>query len=135
MHASITSQLAIFLSNNPGTLAAICDELANNQVNIIAIATSDAVDYAVDRLVVDKPKTALRLFEARGALVIETEVILVEGINKPGSLSRLAHALSEAKVNIEYLYCATPPNEPHGALILKASDPGMALKVINQLPD
>jgi hypothetical protein len=135
MHASITSQLAIFLSNNPGTLAAICDELAKHDINILAIATTDAVDYAVDRIVVDKPKSALRLFEQRGALVIETEVLLVEGINKPGSLSRLAHALSEANVNIEYLYCATPPNESHGALILKASNSGIALKVINQLPD
>jgi hypothetical protein len=135
MHASITTQLAIFLSNNPGTLAAISDELARNGINIIAIATTDAVDYAVDRIVVDKPKTALRLFEERGALVIQTEVILVEGINKPGSLARLAQALSQANVNIEYLYCATPPSEPHGALIFKASDPALALKVINQLPD
>ncbi|MCS7063525.1 MAG: ACT domain-containing protein [Methylacidiphilales bacterium] len=135
MRASLTSQLAIFLSNNPGTLAAICDVLAKHDINILAIATSDAVDYAVDRLVVDKPKTALRLFEERGALVIETPVLLVEGINRPGSLSRLAHALSDAGVNIEYLYCATPANELHGALILKASDAGLALKVINQLPD
>ena len=48
-----------------------------------------------------------------------------------GSLALLAHKLAKAKVNIEYAYCATAPNAKKGLLIVRASDPKKALKVLN----
>jgi hypothetical protein len=51
--------------------------------------------------------------------------------NRPGMLARLADALAEAKINIEYCYSATPPDAKKGLLILRVSNPGKALKVLN----
>jgi hypothetical protein len=56
---------------------------------------------------------------------------MVDGPNKPGELARIAHKLSDAKVNIEYCYSATPPEAKKGLLILRVSNPGKALKVLN----
>jgi hypothetical protein len=56
---------------------------------------------------------------------------MVSGDNKPGSLARIAHKLSDGKVNIEYAYCATPPDAKKGLMILRVSDPKRALKVLN----
>src|SRR5499427_5684264 len=106
----ITKQLALFLDNRPGTLARLADALAEAKVNIYAISTSDTVDHSVVRLVVNDYRKALDVFESRGTLVIEDDVLMIEGDNKPGSLAKIAHALSNAKVNIEYAYCATPPD-------------------------
>ena len=127
----ITKQLAIFLENKPGTLARVCDALAEAGINILAISTSDTVDHTVMRMVVSDPQKALHIFEERGTLVVEDDVLLVEGRNAPGSLARIAHALASANVNIEYAYCATAPTQETGLLVLRVSDAQKALKVLN----
>ena len=127
----IAHQLALFLDNNPGVLARLCDALGEAKINIFAISTSDTVDHSVIRLVVSDTAKALRLFEEHGTLVIRTEVLMVDGYNKPGSLAAIARALAEAKINIEYVYCATSPNVQKGLLIMRVSDPKKALKILN----
>jgi len=127
----IAQQLAIFLDNRPGTLARVCDALSEEKINIFAISTSDTVDHIVVRMVLSDAKTALGLFEQRGTLVVSTEVLMVDGDNKPGSLAAIAHKLAKFHINIDYAYCATHPKAQKGILILRVSDPKKALKVLN----
>ena len=131
MAVHIATQLALFLENRPGTLARVCDALREAKINIYAFATSDTVDHSVVRMIVSDTRKALLLFEEHGTLVVENEVLMIEGDNKPGSLAKIAHKLAQAKVNIEYAYCATPPDAKKGLLILRASDCKKALKVLN----
>jgi len=126
----IATQLALFLDNRPGTLARVCDELAKAKINIYAACTSDTVDHTVVRMVVSDTRKALLLFEEHGTLVVESEVLMVEGLNRPGSLAKIAHQLADANVNIEYLYCASSPKATKGPLILRVSDVKKALKVL-----
>lgn len=127
----ITKQLAIFLDNRPGMLARVADALAEAKISIYAITTSDTVDHAVIRMVVSDYRGALQLFEEHGTLVVEDDVLMFEGSNKPGEMARIAHMLADAKINIEYCYCATPPKAKQGLLILRVSNPAKALKVLN----
>jgi len=127
----ITKQLAIFLDNEPGMLARVCHALADAKVNIYAISASDTVDHTVIRLVVDNPRKALLVFEAHGTLVVEDDVLLIDGDNRPGSLARICEQLGKAKINIEYCYCATSPGSRRGLLILRVKNPQKALKVLN----
>src|SRR5688572_6521445 len=127
----ITTQLALFLDNRPGTLARVCDALSTAKINIYAVSTSDTVDHSVIRMVVSDTRKALLLFEEHGTLVVESEVLMIDGDNKPGSLARISHKLAEAKINIEYCYCATPPDARKGLLVMRVSDAKKALKVLN----
>ncbi len=127
----ITKQLAIFLDNRPGMLARVADALAEAKINIYAITTSDTVDHTVIRMVVSDYRRALHVFEERGTLVVEDDVLMFEGSNRPGEIARIAHKLANAKINIEYCYSATPPQAKQGLLILRVSNPGKALKVLN----
>ena len=127
----IALQLALFLDNKPGTFARVCEALSEAKINIYAISTSDTVDHSVVRMVVSDARLALLLFEERGTLVVESEVLLIEGDNKPGSLARICHKLAAAKVNIEYAYCATAPDARRGLLVLRVSNAKKALKVLN----
>ena len=126
----IVTQLAVFLANTPGTLAAVCDELAQADINIYALSTSDSVDHSVVRMVVSDTRKALRLFGARGALVVENDVIMIDNSNKPGALSRVAAKLADHKINIEYAYLATSPGSKKGLLILRVSNSKKALQVL-----
>jgi hypothetical protein len=127
----IAKQLALFLENRPGTLARVCDALNAAKINIYAVSTSDTVDHSVVRMVVSDPVKALFIFEAHGTMVVEDDVLMITGDNKPGTLASVAHKLSRAKINIEYAYCATPPDAKRGLLILRVSDAKKALKVLN----
>ena len=124
-------QLALFLDNKPGTFARVCEALSDAKINIYAISTSDTVDHSVVRMVVSDPRKALLLFEERGTLVVESEVLMIEGDNKPGSLARICDKLAAAKINIEYAYCATAPDARRGLLVLRVSSDRKALKVLN----
>ena len=126
----ITTQLALFLDNRPGMLMRVCDALAEAGINIYAMSTSDTVDHTVIRMVVSDPRKALFLFEERGTLVVETDVLLVEADNRPGALADICRKLARAKVNIEYCYCATPQDEEQGLLVLRVSNAGKALRAL-----
>ena len=126
----IVEQLALFLHNQPGTLAAVCDALAEARINIYGLSIADTTDHAVVRLVVSDTRRALLIFESHGALAIESEVLMIENENKPGMLSRIARILGEQKINIEYAYLASLPSAKKGLLIMRVSDPKKALRVL-----
>ncbi|MBI3880652.1 MAG: amino acid-binding protein [Verrucomicrobia bacterium] len=127
----VTKQLALFLDNRPGTLGRVCDSLAKEKIAIHAISMSDTVDYSVVRLIVSDTARAIRLFEEHNVLVVDDDVILVEGDNRTGSLARICHRLAAAKVNIEYAYCATPPSQKKGLMVMRVSNVAKALKALN----
>ncbi len=130
----IVEQLALFLANEPGTLAAVCDALAEAKINIYALSMNDTVDHAVVRMVVSDPRRAIHIFEAHGVLVVENDVLMIENDNRPGSLSRIAKLLAANKVNIEYAYLATQPTARRGLLILRVNDAKKALRTLQKHP-
>ena len=132
MSAEVAHQLSIFVANKPGVLGKVCDLLKKEKINIFAITTSDNRDHSIIRLVVDEPHRALGLLEDYGTLVQETDVIMIDGPNRSGTIGEIARRLGEAKINIEYLYSATAPSAKVGLLVFKPSNVGKALKVLNQ---
>jgi len=128
----IAHQLSVFLANQPGTLAKVCEELARQKINIYALTISDSVDHAVVRMVVSDTARALALFEERGVLVVDCKVLMIENSNKPGSLARIASRLAHGKINIDYAYLATSPDAKTGLLVLRVCDPKRALKILKK---
>ena len=128
----IVKQLSVFIANKPGTLASVCEELAKHKVNIYALTISDTTDHAVVRMVVSDTQKAMHLFERRGLLVIDNNVLMVENSNKPGSLANIAVRLAKAKINIEYAYLATSPGSKSGLLIIRTSKVEKALAVLKK---
>ncbi len=97
-------QLSVFLKNEPGVLAEVCSALVGKAVNLLGLSVSDTVDHAVVRMIISDPEGARDVFEERGTLVMETEVLAIEMPHKPGALAETSRKLGEAGVNIEYAY-------------------------------
>jgi hypothetical protein len=127
------TQLAVFLANRPGTLARVCEALANAQINIHALATSDTVDHSVVRMVVSDPTKALMLLGEAGVLALETEVLMIETASEPGALAKIAERLAEAEINIEYAYLAGGRGAEKGLIVLRPSDVEKAQAVLRDL--
>jgi len=132
MSAEVAHQLSIFVANKPGVLGKVCDLLKKEKINIFAITTSDNRDHSIIRLVVDNHHRALDLLEDFGTLVQKTDVIMIDGANRSGTIGEIARRLGEANVNIDYLYSATAPTAKLGLLVFKPSNVAKALKILNQ---
>lgn len=128
----IRKQLSIFLANRPGTLAEVCEELEEKNINILAMTVSDTVDHAVVRLLVDKPGEAIHRLEEKGLLVVENDVLAVRLENKPGALAEIARNLADNDVNIEYAYCTGTPAQKEGLMIIRTSRPEEALRLLEE---
>ena len=72
------------------------------------------------------------MFEERGVLTVDNNVLCIENSNQPGSLAKIARRLSKGKVNIEYAYLATSPKAKHGLLILRTGDTKRTRKVLQK---
>lgn len=128
-----TTQLAVFLSNRPGTLSRVCSELAAAEINILALTISDTIDHSVVRMVVSDPTKALMLLGERGVLALENDVLLIESNNQPGTLATIADRLAKAGVNIEYAYLASSSKSQQGLLVLRPSNVEKAERALNDL--
>jgi len=128
----LAKQLAIFLENKPGTLGRIAAEFARQKINILALTISDTVDHSVLRVVVDDSDRAVELLETSGVLVVERDVILIEGGARPGELAKIAAKLAENRINIEYTYGAVSPGAKKGLLVLRTADNKRVIKLLNR---
>ena len=127
----LTRQLALFLGNEPGALGRMCRALADAKINLFALSVGDTVDHCVVRVITSDWQRAKQVFEEHNAVLVETEVLLIESTNQPGSLADIAEKLAAAKINIEYAYFATGPKAKQGLLVLRTSNSRKALKVLN----
>jgi len=105
----------LFLDNRPGMLARVCDALSAAKINIYAITTSDTVDHTVIRMVVSDSRKALLLFEEHGTLVVDTEVLMITGSNKPGSLARISQKLGRRRHQHRIRLLRNSPGREKGA--------------------
>jgi hypothetical protein len=128
----VDTQLAVFLENKPGALASMCELLAENDVNLLALSVSDTVDHAVVRVVTDKPDEASHLLGNAGMLVVESPVLIMNVRNEPGTLGRVADQLAENDINIEYCYCTVTQEADTAALVLRIQNPERAVDVLTE---
>jgi hypothetical protein len=125
-------QISVFVENKPGRLAAVTERLYESDVNIRAFTIAEAGDFGIIRMVVDKTEEAYRALKEAGFTVSLTDVLAVEVEDKPGSLYKIAKALGDAGINIEYVYAFT--SEKHKALIIfRVNNISEAKKVLDQM--
>lgn len=120
-------QLCVFLRNQVGKLAEVCDLLGSRGVNIRALNVSPGPDFGVMRMVVDDVGRAEAALEEQGLPYLEVEVLAADLPNRPGMAARLGKALSDAGVNIEYTYFSGGAPETKALMVFMVSDIEKAL--------
>jgi hypothetical protein len=104
-------QLSIFVQNKVGRVAEICNLLAERQINIAGFDIADTAEgFGILHLVVDNTDAALQVLQDHHIIVKNVPVICVRLDNKPGKLARVLGLLSEAKLNVEYMYLGSDNN-------------------------
>lgn len=126
----IVKQLSIFAANQPGTLAEITGSLSREKIDIRGMTIVDHMDYALIRMVVDKPSEALHFLGNSGLLVVENEILRLELKSGPGALEHVARALGNTGLNIDYLYGSEPSADGSSIMYMMTRDNRRALEAI-----
>ncbi len=64
----------------------------------------DSADFALIRLIVDKPEEAMVLLKENDYLFDSKEVVTIDITNKPGEFTKITKRFGEEKININYVY-------------------------------
>jgi hypothetical protein len=97
-------QLSVFIANEAGRVSEVTKALGEADINIRGFSVSDTAEYGILRLIVDQPAKALDVIKGAGFTVKEAEVICIDLPDHPGGLASVLKVVSEAGVNIEYVY-------------------------------
>jgi hypothetical protein len=119
----ITYQIFVLLENKPGTSFELCRILKKKNISIFAIAMF--VDSA--RLHVSKPQATIQALQEHGYDCEIREVLREFLPNKQGAMMQLTQKLSNAGININYLYGTIEEKQKSGTLILEVDQPKLAL--------
>ena len=100
----IIKQLSIFLNNKIGRFADVIRILASENINLQAFTVSESSDFGILRLIVDDADRATSVLRDASFAVSQTDVVLIETPDTPGSLSPAIDMLTNAGISIEYMY-------------------------------
>ena len=116
-------QISVFLENKPGSLLAMTGVLAGNQIDLRAFSLAETSDFGIARVIVDDVyKTATVLREA-GFVNNVTPVLGVAIPDVPGGLNKVLQALTDAQVNVEYMYAFLGGKDvDHAYMIFRVED-------------
>jgi hypothetical protein len=116
---AIRIELGLRLQNSPGAAARVCQHLADDRINIVAMQLEHG---GLMRLLVDNPLHAALLLRERRLQVEEREVLYTVVPNDAGALARMAKLLADAGVNVEYLYSTAVEGHPMSAIVIGVPD-------------
>ncbi len=106
----IIRQISIFLENKPGTLSEALTILKRENINMRALSLADTADFGILRLIVNDPLNVSKILQREGFAVKITEVLVLKVDDHPGSLQEKLQKISEANVNVEYMYAFASGN-------------------------
>ena len=128
----IIRQLSVFLENKPGRLCAATDALAREGINLSALTVADTSEFGILRLIVDQPDRAKEILAKAGVVARLTDVLAVAMDDAPGGAVGILHLLSDAGLNIEYMYACVGKDSGKAIMIVRTDDTELAANILHR---
>ncbi|MEE1288978.1 MAG: amino acid-binding protein [Bacteroidaceae bacterium] len=123
-------QLSIFIENKSGTLIKVLELFSKAKIQIIASTIADTQDYGIFRVLCSSPCLAYTILKEHGINVQLTDVLAIAIEDEPGHAALAISALSEAGVNILYMYSFLW--QGRGVLVMRTDESDKAMEVIEK---
>ena len=126
-------QLSVFLPNRVGALLSLTRSLDAFGLEIRAMHIVEAADYAVARMLVDRPGLAQEVLKTEGYAVFEADVLAVAlpGNNNDG-IRQVLSALLLTELNVHSVYTLTLQSTGTPVLAVHVEDLDTAARVLHE---
>ena len=124
------TQLSVFLMNQPGALVDVIKAISDAKINIRALSIAEANDFGILRIIVSDSDAVCKLLGDQ-YLFSRTEVVAAKMDDRSGALYPILVVLSEANINIEYMYAFTGSGPEEAYVVFRVNDVKTAEEVLN----
>ena len=125
-------QISVFIENKPGVLYNLTDVLGQNGVDMRAFTLAETSDFGIARIIADDVYKASTTLKDAGYVHSISEVLGVAVPDRPGGLEQALKALSDAQINVEYMYVFLAHKTTGSAyMIFKVADNDAAAKALS----
>lgn len=108
------------------------ETLAKAGINLLTLSLADTAQFGILHLIVREWDKAKQILEDAGWIVNLTEVVAVDVLDRPGGLAEVLAVLTEAGLNIEYLYAFSLRRDDRAILIFRFEDQDRAIAVLQE---
>lgn len=115
-------QLSIIIQNEIGSVAQVTRILKEHNINLRAIASFDTPEFAILRIVADRPDDAKKYLTENGYAVAVSDAIAVELEDKPGKLHDMLQVIADAGIGVNYIYSIVFRSQNVPLIILNTDD-------------
>ena len=123
-------QISVFLENKPGALYAMTGVLAQNKIDMRAFSLAETSDFGIARMIVDDVYKTTTVLKDAGFINNITPVLGVAIPDVPGGLNKVLQVLTDAKVNVEYMYAFLGgKGVDHAYMIFRVEDAASAYMI------
>ena len=97
-------QISVFLENKPGSLFGLTNVLAQNGIDMRALYLAETSDFGIARIIVNDVYKTTTVLRDAGYVHNISHVLGVAISDAPGDLNKVLQILTNAMVNVEYMY-------------------------------
>lgn len=120
-------QLSVFLENKKGRMAEVVGVLAQEGIAVFGFSVAEVSDYGIVRILSDQGCAARAALEARNFTVVVNPVISVRIEAGTAALADVVGILSNAGVNIEYMYLTA-----RRSVVLRVDEPSQVEALLRE---
>jgi hypothetical protein len=122
-------QFNVFVEDKVGELARVTEALAQNAVNIRGIATDKLGPKPAVKVITDDEYSTRKALSRVGFEFEEAEVAVVDLIDRPGEIAKIAKRAGKEGLNISSVFLIGKKDTP-AALALVTDDPKKAKRLL-----
>ena len=123
-------QISVFLENRPGTLCEVTEVLAKEGIDMRAFSLAETSEFGIARIIVNDVYKTTTVLRDAGYVHSVSEVIAVAIPDVPGGLHSVMKTISDAGINLEYIYCFLGGKSGKAYMICKVEDPAAAARLL-----
>ena len=124
-------QFNVFVDDKVGELARVTEVLAQSAINIRGLATDKVGPRPAVKVITDDESSTRKALSKAGFQFEESEVLVLDLIDRPGEIAKIARRVSKAGVNINSVFLIGKKDTP-AALAIVTSDSKKARKFIEE---
>lgn len=123
-------QISVLLDNAPGTLSRLTNILDKEDITAKALLAASSAELSTIRMVVNDPERAASVLESFRFNYEITPVLAAEVPLHPGGMNAILKPISNADINIHYLYTTINRIGRETIVILGVDKPDEAREVL-----
>lgn len=124
-------QFNVFVEDRVGELARVTEALAQSAINIRGLATERMGGRLAVKVVTDDELSTRKALAKAGFSFEESDVVVVDLIDRPGEIAKVARRAAKAGVNISSVFLIGKKDTP-AALAIVTSDLKKAEKALKE---